>query len=184
MKAPESKNGVDVPLLDMGVHEAVISKIVDYGTQESEFEGVKSSKREVRIEFTLPNLKFTFDEERGEELRKKSAFCKVSTHEKSTMYKIFTSITNKSFNAGDEISNYLGVNCQLNINHEKNQKGELRDKIVGFSPAKEGASHIEMKTVMFDLDNFDLAVFQELSEKEQAIIKLSPEFAKLADAPF
>ena len=67
-----------------------------------------------------------------------------------------------------------------------NKKGEEVDKLASFAPLmKNDAEVTGLPTKFLDLEEFDKEVFLSLGEKEQAIIKRSPEFQKLAkDMPF
>ncbi len=181
MKLSTEDTGVDIPLMTSGNHHAVLTSIIDYGTQESEWEGVKKTKRECRIGFTFPDDLFEFDEEVGPEPRVKSVFATLSAHPKSKIYNILTSITGKGLPEEIELTDYVGLNCLINFKHEKNKKDVLIDRMASFSPLMKGQKKVKIEgTKVFDLDKFDVVVFQSLSEKEQAIIKRSPEFEALA----
>ncbi len=180
MKLSTIDSGVDVPLMTTGNHRAILATIIDYGTQESEWEGVKKIKREVRLGFVFPDDMFEFDPEVGEEPRQKSVFATLSAHPKSKIYNILTSITGKGLAEEIELSDYLGLNCLINFKHEKNSKDVVIDKMVSFSPLMPGQKKVAVETKFFDLDNFDVGVFESLSDKEKAIIKRSPEFEALA----
>lgn len=183
MKLSTENTGLDIPLLPTGLSQAVLTDIIDQGTQQKEFNGEISHRREVRLGFTFPNLKFTFDEDKGAEMRRKSIWATMSAHPKSKIYGILTSITGKGLPEEIEMGDYIGLNCLLNIKHEANSKGVIVDKIVGFNPLMAGTKIANIIGRVFDLDAPDMDVFKSLGEKEQATIKESPEF-KSADLPF
>ncbi len=181
MKLSTIDSGIDVPLMEVGNHHAVLTSIIDYGLQTSEWENVTKIKRECRIAFTFPNDLFEFDEEKGEEPRTKSLFCTLSAHPKSRLYDVLTSITGKSLPEEIELTDYIGLNCLINFVHRPNSKDVIVDKMASFSPLMKGVKKVTVsETKVFDLDDFDVAVFESLSEKERAIIKKSPEFEALA----
>ena len=46
MKLDTANTGIDIPLMPVGLSQAVLTQFICYGEQESEFEGVKKIKQE------------------------------------------------------------------------------------------------------------------------------------------
>jgi hypothetical protein len=181
MKLSTEDTGLDIPLMPTGLNQAVLTQFIDYGTQTSEFEGEEKIKRECRVGFTFPDVLFEFDAEKGEEPRTKSVFCTLSGHPKAKLNLILTSLTSKSLPEEFDPKDYLGLNALINITHEKNKKDVLVDKLVSFAPLMKGFEVVVgLPTRYLDLDEFDKDIFLSLGEKEQVIIKKSPEFQALS----
>lgn len=179
MKLSTENTGLDIPLLPTGLNQAVLTDIIDLGTQRKEFNGEVSHKREVRLGFTFPHLKFIFDEAKGPEMRRKSVWATLSAHPKSKIYNILTSISGKGLPEEIELTDYIGMNCLLNIKHEPNGNGIMQDKIVGYNPLMPGNEPVDIIGRVLDLENMNKEVFETLGEKEQEQIKQSPEYNKL-----
>ena len=162
------------PSVSVGVHKARCVKIIDLGTQKSDFNGEISWKRQVLIIFETP-----------EELNSEgqpltiSKFYTLSLHEKSNLGNDLTSWRGRAFSEAEkqsfDISKLLGVACLLNV-MEINGKS----KISSIMPMKKGDQIAEQVTpsVVFSLEDFQNGkkeVFNNLSEGIRNIILRSKE---------
>lgn len=160
--------------VSVGVHKARCVKIIDLGTQKSDFNGQVSWKRQVLIIFETP-----------EELNSEgqpltiSKFYTLSLHEKSNLGNDLTSWRGRAFSEAEkqsfDISKLLGVACLLNV-MEINGKS----KISSIMPMKKGDQIAEQVTpsVVFSLEDFQNGkkeVFNNLSEGIRNIILRSKE---------
>jgi hypothetical protein len=169
-----SKDAPRYPSVSVGVHKARCVKIIDLGTQKSDFNGEISWKRQVLIIFETP-----------EELNSEgqpltiSKFYTLSLHEKSNLGNDLTSWRGRAFSEAEkqsfDISKLLGVPCLLNV-MDKNGK----PRISSIMPMKKGDPIAEQITqgVVFSLEDFQNGkkeVFNNLSEGIRNIILRSKE---------
>ena len=172
------KGGSDFQTVDAGVYMARCYKLIDLGTQEGEFEGKPTSKREVVLGWEFPTE--LMDD--GKPFVT-SAFFTASIGEKAKLRKLLIDWRGRDFTpeelGGFELKNILGAPCQLNM--VLNKKGKV---VVGSaSPLMKGAVCPEQMnpTVYMSLekDEFDQATFDGLGDFFQKKIMASPEYAAL-----
>lgn len=181
MKINTEETGLNIPLIPAKMHQAVLTDIVDYGTQKNTFNGEEVVKREVRIGFTFPNVTFTFDEERGPENRMKSVWVRLSGHPKGNLNKMLTAISGGTLPKEVELKDFLGRNVMVGITHVKGNDGTERDAITSYAPLMDGLESVShFATKYFSLDEFDKEAFMMLGEKEQAKIKQAPEWEAIS----
>ena len=162
------------PSVSVGVHKARCVKIIDLGTQKSDFNGDISWKRQVLIIFETP-----------EELNNEgqpltiSKFYTLSLHEKSNLGNDLTSWRGRAFNENEkqsfDISKLISVTCLLNV-----MDNNGKPKISSIMPMKKDDTINEQVTpsVIFSMDDFQAGkkeVFNNLSEGIRNIILRSKE---------
>ncbi len=162
----------------IGAHEAICIRIVDLGTQESEYKGEKTSRRQNLITWELP-----------EEARDDgqpfiiSKFYTASLGEKANLFKDLTSWLGKAPTVPFDPKSLLGKPCQVVVT-ERNEK-HVVSAVVALKQkdaAKLGEPHNPL--VFFSLDEFDEEVFDDLPQGIQRMVMKSPEYATaLADGP-
>jgi hypothetical protein len=182
MKA--NKKSSEKVLPEAGVHIAILTQILDWGTVTDSF----GSRRKCEFIFELPESLHTFNEERGEEpliVDRKFALTigKGSALKEAIEGMLGVEIEEDEF----ELEELLGTVCQLQI---KISKGGDYDNVEITSymqlskndqkRIKSFKAHGDLK--MLDLENFDEEVFKSLPEWKQKKIALSPEFKALAVA--
>ena len=156
-------------------YPAVCTKIVDLGTQEENFEGDIKNVRKVVLFWELAE---NMSDGRPYLVNKRYT---ASIGSKANLAKDITAWRGKPFTAEElaafELKNVLGKPCLINM--VPNKKG---DKVVVGSVSKlpKGmtAPEPQMQLSSFDLDNFDQATFDSLTDYWKGLIKLSPEYAK------
>lgn len=160
----------------VGIHTAVCIRIIDLGTQENEFKGEKSVRRQNLITWELPD-----------ELRNDgqpfiiSKFYTASLSEKANLFKDLTGWLGKAPEAPFNPEALLGKGCQVML-VEKNDKVVV-DKVVALGKAAKLPKKTHNATVFFSLDAFDEDVFAEISEGLQKIIMKSPEYDEAVNGP-
>lgn len=143
-----------------GAHHAVCYAVVDLGTQPP-LPGSQFSKRQHKVlfMFELPEERIQIERD-GQQLDLPRAISKdfpVSLHEKANLRKFLTAWRGKQFTEkeleGFELKNVLGVNCVLNVVH--NKKGYA--DIASVMPLMKGAAKraAENTPIVFDLDEHD-----------------------------
>jgi hypothetical protein len=179
MKLSTKDSGLDRPKVPGGLQHGVLSQIIDLGTQETEFEGVKGSKRQLRLMWEFPHHTFKFDEESA--VKRLVGFTRVtmSAHPKSKLFKILTDITGTVLPEDLEMAEYIGLNALINV--VITEKGYAN--LAGFNPLMLGTEKFAPETPkFFDLDDYDEVMFEDLGAKTKEVIALSPEY-KDATAP-
>lgn len=178
-------NGQDFEneLLPAGSHVALCYAMVDLGTQETEFSGEKSKKRQVRVVWELSDEKKVFDEARGEEPLSAGKNFTLSMHEKAGLRKFMENwrglkYTEQQAEAVD-ITTMLGKACLLSISHGTNEKsGKEYAQINSASllPKSLTKPAPHNNPYFFSLDEFDQAVYDKLPKWLQEKIALSDEY--------
>jgi hypothetical protein len=172
-----------------GTHLARLYRIIDLGTQIREYEGKVTMNRKGKFFFELhgedaegkPLL--TSD---GKPLIQSREYT-ISLNEKANLRRDLEAWRGKSFTEqelkGFQLKTLLGHFCMVNISHR--QKGDLTYadlKGISSVPAiykKAGLPEGVNSTMLFDLNAFDAAMFDSLSENIKEVIKKSPEYRAL-----
>jgi hypothetical protein len=157
-----------------GTVNAVCVRIVDLGTQESTWEGKVSKKRKVMFSWEISELMndgrpFLVSARYTASIGKMSAFGPLGEAWLGRQY------TDKELLDGLDNSVFLGLPCLLTLvkNKEYTNVSSVVQLPKGFPPLQPVGSLIYL-----DLDNFDPAAFDALSEKVKQTIEKSPEYAK------
>jgi len=181
--ASEPRKIEDLP--PKGMQVARCYSVVDLGTQEVEWEGIKKLQRKMMVTFELPNHTKVFDEDKGKQPIVIGQKYTQSFHEKSRLMEHLTSWFSDGEIEGDLLNvvqkKLVGRSAYLNIKHDSYEKGGKTypyAQIAGINPLpKEVECSKQVNgTVFFDLDNFDEKVFDSLPEWMQKVIKESPEY--------
>lgn len=185
MKLPPS--GGDFTPPPAGTHIAICYRVIDLGTQQTEYQGKVKHAHKVLVSWELPNELMPDGEHRGEPFTQHQRYT-LSSHEKSTMRKHLESWRGKAFTDAEleafDMKNMLGKACFLSLVHESKQ-GRTYCNIGAIGALPKGTQVPALKNVpqylsldgMLDSD-FD-AVFAKLSESLQGTIRKSPEFQEL-----
>lgn len=184
MYLPQESESTQFELCPDGNHLAICDRVIDIGTQESNFDGQAKLQRKVYIGWVIPGETREDGEMFG--VGKRYTF---SSHEKSSLRKDLESWRGKKFKKEDfgtggfDIRNLLGKACFLQIVHtDKDDKQYANIQSIASLPKGVTAPGIEVQTTYLSLDPelFDRGVFDGLSERMQETIKASPEWSKLA----
>ncbi|MHA1447948.1 MAG: phage replication initiation protein, NGO0469 family [Candidatus Hodarchaeales archaeon] len=180
MKAPEqvgenksSGKGFQSP--EAGKSRAWVYKIIDLGTQETEYQGEVSYKRQLMFLFELVDQLM----EDGKPLVIPKTYT-FSFYDKARLYmdidswmdgSAFEGMENPSSEFDTEV--LFKVPCELTI--ETKGKGTYITKI-GRCKSTEGLTQRVNPSLEFSLDNFDETTYNGFSDKMKAKIALSPEY--------
>jgi len=165
-----------------GTHVAICYRVVDLGTQMIDFQGQTKFQHKIMLSWELPDE--LMDDGQPFSVHKRYT---LSSHEKSTLRKDLESWRGKPFtddefgpNGTFDIKNVIGVGCMLNILHTE-REGKTYANVSAVLKMVKGMPMPAManEKVYFNLDAFDKAAFDKLSEGIQNIIKKSPEWAKM-----
>lgn len=175
-----------------GSHLGRLYKIVDIGTQQGEWQGKATYSRKMIFYFELHG-----EDDKGQPLTNDDGkplivtkYYNASLSEKSTLRKHLQAWLNIDFNnmpQGFEVRSILGKFAMVNvINYSK--EGKQKSAIDGLTAvpaivAKHGLPEGINDIFMFDLNKFDSAKFDSLSDGVKKIIMDSPEYRALAGKP-
>lgn len=181
-----SESGTTYEQAPPGTHIARCVKLLDLGTQQSDYQGVVSHKRQVLISWELPNELLSEGEYAGQPFVV-SRFYTASLNEKANLRADLASWRGREFTkeelAGFEAKSILDKTCMLSL--ILNDKG--RAKVSGVMALPKGTTVPPAfnPIIYFSLepDEFNQAVFDSLSEGIRKIIALSPEWKRLKDRP-
>jgi hypothetical protein len=187
IKSTNEGNFIQVP---PGMHLARCYRIIDLGTQKSEYMGQVRNLHKVMIQFEIHS-----ENENGEPLQTSegkplilSKTYTASNNERSSLVKDLQTWRGKEFTDAErrsiEIANVLGQWGMVNVVETENN-GRTYTNISSINPVpatikKAGLPEGKNPTVIFDLDKFDANVFDSFSEGIQNKIKQSPEWQRVS----
>ena len=168
-----------------GQHTMVCTRVIDLGTQVTEFQGETKRQRKVMIAWEIPEQRIKSDA--GNQPVLHSAKYTWSFHEKANLRRDLESWRGRKFVEDDfkgppngfHIKNLLGVPCLAQIVHETGSNGKTYaniSAIMAFPGKRDAWPKPEGALMFFDLDNYDATIFGQLSEYWQGVIKNSPEW--------
>lgn len=167
-----------------GSHPARCIAVVDLGTQTSEYNGETRSRKQLFIQWELPNESRTTGNFAGEVFRV-GAFYTRSLHPQASLRADLESWRGRKFTEEElkqfDIAKLLGAPCLLQVG--RNDKG--RAKVTGVMSVPKGMSVPELvnDTMLFSLDEYDAKAFGELPQGIQKMITASPEYATATGKP-
>ena len=175
-----------------GSHLGRLYKIVDLGTQQGEWEGKATYARKMIFYFELhgeddKGIPLTNDDGKPLIVTK---YYNASLGEKATLRKHLQTWLNLDFSKmpeGFKVENILGKFAMINVTTYQ-KDGKTRASVEGLSAvpaivAKHGLPEGINDISMFDLNKFDSAKFDGLSDSIKKMIMSSPEYRALTQQP-
>ena len=181
LTASDSGNS-DFKSVEPGTYPATCFRLIDLGTQQSEYQGKPIVKKQVLIAWELPTEIIEEGDFAGQPYGI-GKFYTISLHEKSNLRKDLESWRGRSFTAeeleGFDLRNILGKPCLVSVIH--NDKGNAR--VSGVMALPKGSQKYEQinESQCFDVDQWDQKLFENLPEGIQKIIKESDEYKVMSD---
>lgn len=165
--------------VETGLYDAICIKQVDLGTQKSEFKGVKSQKRKVRLVWELPTT--LMEDNKPFIISKYYTMCLYGD---SSLKKDLQNWRGRAFTKDEinrfDLSKVLGVPCKLMVSNEIGDNDKKFTKITAISPnPKFSVEKLHNEILSFSLDNFEREIFEKLSDYEKKIIMESPEYQNI-----
>jgi uncharacterized protein YfkK (UPF0435 family) len=175
-----------------GSHLGRLYKIVDLGTQQGEWEGKATYARKMIFYFELHG-----EDDKGQPLVNDDGkplivtkYYNASLGEKATLRKHLQTWLNLDFSKmpeGFKVENILGKFAMINVTTYQ-KDGKTRASVEGLSavPAivvKHGLPEGVNEISIFDLNKFDSAKFDALSDGIKKMIMSSPEYRALTQQP-
>jgi len=170
-----------------GTHLARCYRIVDLGTQETNYQGKVSTQRKMMVQFEVHgqdddgNALVT---RTGEPMSISKNYT-VSLGEKARLRQDLISWRGKAFTPeelkGFELKNLLGVWCMLSVVETPGNDGKIYSNINAITPVpavvkKNGLPSYFNKPGIFSIDNPDMELFETFSDYLKAKIQSSPEW--------
>jgi len=171
-------------LIEAGNYVARCYRMVEIGTVEDEFLGVKKNMHKVRIGWELPTELKVFNPEKGEQPSVIDKEYTLSLADKANLRKDLQSWRGKAFTEEEaeafDITKLLGVPCMLNIIHVQGKKDPTKtyQAIGSVSPMPKGLVCPPQfnETFVFDFENFDELKFNGLPDFIKEQIVKTPEY--------
>lgn len=161
-------------------------RMIDIGTQKSEYQGQPSIKRQCIIGWELPGELMTEGDSRGKPFVV-SRFFTASLSKKANLRAILESWRGRAFTdqelLGFDSKAILGKPCLLSL--IANDKGKTRVSSVMALPKGTTVPPQVNPTLYFSLEKneFDAKVFESLSDGIKKIIMVSPEYQEIFRDP-
>lgn len=175
----KDSGGGDFENPEPGSYAATCYKIIDIGTQTSEYQGKANSRRQAILGWELDEL---MSDGRPFVVSK---FYTASLSEKANLRHDLAAWRGRDFTeeelGGFSPKNILGKPCLVTLT--KNDKGKVRVTGVAKLPKGMTAPPLQNDLLFFHLDEFDRKVFDGLSDGVKKLIVQSPEYQALQSAP-
>jgi len=190
VSASASSNFVPVP---SGTHLARCYRIIDLGTQKSEYQGEIKYQPKIMIQFEVHGEDAEgqpITTNKGEPMSISKNYT-LSLHEKAGLRKDLQSWRGKEFTdqelKGFELKNLLGAWCMINVVRRAGRDGKDYTNIEGIMPVpapikKMGLPDGVNDTKIFSLREPDMALFETFSNNLQTKIQSSPEWEHVGKA--
>jgi len=171
------------PDVSVGVHQARCVRVIDLGTQRSDYQGEVSWKRQCMIIWEVPSE----TNNNGEPLTI-SKFYTLSLHEKSNLGIDLTAWRGRAFTEiekqGFDIGKLVGVPCMMNVMEGKNGRPRVTSLMPLPKTADIPAQYHE--SILFSIDDFqkgERGAFNKLADGIRNIVLRSKELENFnADA--
>lgn len=176
-----SSNGGDFKPVPEGTYVAVCIRVIDLGTQLSSFQGADKLQRKVLIAWEIPDETVDIEGEQKPALIQSRYTASLS--DRATLRKHLEAWRGRRFTddelRGFDLSSVLGKPCQIQVLHTE-REGNTYANVHSIMATIKGlpAPPPAHPLVHLDLDKFDRATFEGLSEKLQQQISLSPEYKR------
>jgi hypothetical protein len=183
----ENTGGGSFTPVPPGVHLARLYRIIDLGTQKSEFEGKINHLHKVKFVWEVhgedeKNKPLVTD--KGEPMVITKDYT-LSWGEKANLRKDLESWRGKPFSAEEqrrfELKNILDQWCMINVQHKPRQKGGVFANIIGVTPVprvvkQSGLPKGFNPCAIFVVSNPDMELFETFSDYLKQTIQASPEW--------
>jgi hypothetical protein len=177
MSLTVSESGNSFELCPEGTHPARCYRLIDLGSQETEWQGLKKQSRKILIQFEVLGDERMSDG-RPFQLSKRVT---ASLGEAAALRKMLESWRGKAFSADElrafDLTKLLGSYALVNVvRAEKN--GRTYANLAGIMPLPKGMPRPDgiNELAQFDLAMPDWEVFEGLSDNLRAVIAGSPEY--------
>jgi hypothetical protein len=175
-----------------GMHLARCYRIIDLGTQKSEYMGQVKYLRKIMVGWEIHGTRDDGSAILMNDGRPFAIFKNytLSWSEKANLRLDLQSWRGQPFSTEEmrrfDLKNVLGVWCMLNIIERQGQNGKTYSNVNGITPVpamikKNGLPAAVNQNEIFNLSEPDMNLFNGFSDHLKAKIQASPEWAKIAD---
>ncbi len=182
MKVSDSGGG-NFPQVPLGSHIARCIRVIDIGTQTNDYQGKVTHPRQVVIGWELPNELIPDGEYKGQPFFA-SKFYTASLNEKATLRAHLANWRGRDFTPeelqGFDLRNILGKPCMLSIVQSESGKSKIGG-VMALPKGMQVPPQVN-PNVHFSLDEFDQAVFDNLTKGMKEKIIASPEYQRIVGA--
>ena len=168
-----------------GVWPGRLFRLVDLGTVKGEYQGKPTSSRKVLFSFELLDPEAVTEDGRPASVHRRFT---LSLGKKAALRGFLEAWRGRPFTddelAGFDLTKVMGVGALINITHEV-RDGRAYAQIQSISPPPKGYTipPAVNPPLIFDLDNPDPTVLEQLGKGLRAQIELSPEYQSWATGP-
>ena len=189
-----TSTGGDFTPVPAGLHLARCYRIVDLGTQTTEYMGETKQQRKIMLGWELHGKDDEGNElvtHRGDPLAIFKNYT-LSWNEKANLRTDLQGWRNKPFTEEEmrrfDIATILGAWCMLNVIERPGQDGKTYTNVAGVTPVpsmikQNGLPAAANKNELFKIDEPDMEMFNAFSENLKKKIASSPEWQKLHGQP-
>ena len=174
MKIKKTATREPVP---QGVFPARCYKIQHFGTVMNNFNKLQDT---VRIDWELPTETKVFDPDKGEQPLSISKDYTASFNDGSNLYKDLSSwLGDLSKNDEFELTQILGRDCMVNIQHKTSGAGNVYAYVASVMPMPQGLDcppPVNPQFIWDYEDHFDLGILENMHEYFRDLIKSSIEY--------
>lgn len=175
----KDNGGGDFENPEPGTYAATCFRVIDLGTQTSEYQGKSNTRRQVLLSWELDEL---MSDGRPFMVSK---FYTLSLGEKANLRHDLEGWRGRAFTKeelqGFPIKKLLGVPCLLSLS--LNERNKIKVASVAKLPKQMDPPEQRNESLYFSLEEFDQAAFDSLGEWVRKIIMQSPEFINRAKRP-
>lgn len=181
-----SANGSDYKPVPAGSYVATCVRVIDQGTQTSNYQGQEKSARKLLITWEIPEVEMS-DQNGDPKPALISSGYTASLHEKASLRAVLQSWRGRAFTAdelkGFDLKNVLGAPCMVNVVHTE-KDGNTYANVAAVMALPKGMPKPTPvhPLINFDLDAFEPEVFEALSPRLKEKISASPEYKAVTGA--
>ena len=158
----------EFPKVPTGVHNARCVRVIDLGTQRSDYGGNITYKRQVLVIWEIP------DQITNDQPMTISKFYTLSLHEKSNLGMDLVSWRGRPFTEqekqGFDITKLIGVPCQINVMHNDSGKEKISSVMPLGKDTKIHEQHHE--SISFSIDDFQKGQREQFNKLSEGIRKM------------
>ena len=176
-----SNNGINFEPAPMGSHPARCIKVIDLGTQTSDYQGQPNIRRQVTIAWELPNELMTTGPSAGKPFLVSKTYT-ASLGEKANLRKDLEAWRGRAFSPdelrGFAAKNILGKTCMVAVAHTDSGKAKVSG-VIALPKGMEVPPQVN-PSVYFSLepDEFNQQAYEALGNWHKEMIAKSPEYAR------
>jgi len=185
----ETTNNSDFVQVEPGTYVARCYSMIEIGTIETEYKGIKKMQHKVNITWELPTELAVFKEEKGPEPYVVSKNYTLSMYKEANLRKDLESWRGKGYTDEEaervDVTKLIGQPCILSVIHQPRKDDASKNYVAISSISKLMKDQVcpdqINPTRLLSFDNFNWDTFNSLSDYMKDKIKSSREFQMLQE---